>query len=103
MAWKGKTWTDKPEEHAALTRDFEKAAKWAKDHDRPLYLGEFGAYPAADMESRARWTAAIAREAERLGMSWAYWEFAAGFGAYDKDAGAWRGPIKNALVPPASK
>jgi endoglucanase len=102
-AWKGKTWTDTAEERAALTREFERAAKWAKDHDRPLYLGEFGAYSAADLESRARWTAAVAREAERLGFSWGYWEFAAGFGAYDKDAGAWRGPLKDALVPPAPK
>jgi endoglucanase len=102
-AWKGKTWTDSAGERAALARDFEKAAKWGKDHDRPLYLGEFGAYSAADIESRARWTAAVAREAERLGMSWGYWEFASGFGAYDKDAGAWRAPIKNALIPPASK
>lgn len=99
-AWKGKTWTGSPEERAALAQDFAKAAKWGKDHDRPIYLGEFGAYSAAEIDSRSRWTAAVAREAERLGISWAYWEFASGFGAYDKDAGTWRVPIKDALIPP---
>ncbi|WP_435009577.1 glycoside hydrolase family 5 protein [Tundrisphaera lichenicola] len=101
--WLGRTWTDTPEERGALTRHFEMAAKWGKDHGRPIYVGEFGAYSAAPMDSRARWTAAVAREAERLGMSWSYWEFASGFGAFDKEANAWRAPLKDALVPPDSK
>ncbi len=100
-AWKGQTWTATPEQSEALRRDFAKAAGWAKQHDRPLYLGEFGAYSGADLESRARWTDAVAREAERLGISWAYWEFGSGFGAYDPKAGAWNGPLLRALIPPA--
>jgi endoglucanase len=99
QAWKGETWTGTPAQREALKRDFEKAAKWSLDHNRPVFLGEFGAYQAADMPSRATWTASVAREAERLGFSWAYWEFAAGFGAYDKDKGQWRTPLKEALVP----
>jgi endoglucanase len=96
--WKGKTWMDTPEERDSLRKDFQKAAVWAKQRRRPLYLGEFGTYVAAGMASRARWTRVVAREAERLGMSWAYWEFAAGFGAYDRDAHAWRQPLLRALV-----
>ncbi len=102
-AWAGTTWAGTPPQREALRRDFEKAAAWAKKHDRPLYLGEFGAYSAADMESRAAWTAAVAREAERLGISWSYWEFASGFGAFDKDAGTWRGPLLGALIPPGGR
>jgi endoglucanase len=63
-----------------------------------VFLGEFGAFQVADMDSRARWTRFVAREAEKLGFSWAYWEFCAGFGAYDPQAGAWRGPLKGALL-----
>jgi endoglucanase len=77
----------------------EKAAAWAKAHARPLFLGEFGAYQAADMDSRARWTRFVTREAERLGFSWAYWEFCAGFGAYDPQADVWREALKAALLP----
>ena len=98
-AWKGETWTNTPAQREALARDFAKADQWSKANGRPIFLGEFGAYSAADMPSRAAWTSAIAREAERLGFSWSYWEFASGFGAYDKDAGLWRGPMKDALVP----
>ena len=99
-AWKGETWNGTDAQKEALRRDFEKAATWSTENRRPLYLGEFGAYQAAPMESRATWTAAVAREAERLGFSWAYWEFASGFGAYDKDQGLWRAPLKEALIPP---
>jgi endoglucanase len=102
-AWKGETWTGTPGQVEALRKDFEKAAKWGASNHRPLYLGEFGAFSAAPMDSRATWTSAVAREAERLGFSWAYWEFASGFGAYDKDSGQWRGPLKDALVPPEPK
>jgi endoglucanase len=96
--WKGTTWTGTPKELDALRKDFEQAAAWGKQHGRPLYLGEFGAFSAAPMESRACWTRAVAREAERHSMSWAYWEFAAGFGAYDPAAGAWRQPLLHALL-----
>ncbi len=100
QAWKGQTWTGTSAQKEALKRDFEKASKWSIANNRPVFLGEFGAYSAADMTSRAIWTASVAREAEQLGFSWAYWEFASGFGAYDKDAGQWRTPLKDALVPP---
>jgi endoglucanase len=100
--WLGTTWAATPEETKALHDDFDAAARWAKDHGRPLYAGEFGAYSRADMASRATWTAAVARAAEARGMSWAYWEFASGFGAYDRQAKAWRAPLKEALVPARS-
>ncbi len=100
QAWKGTKWSGTDAEREAIRRDFEKAAAWGKEHDRPLFLGEFGTYSGADSESRALWTFAVAREAESLGMSWSYWEFGAGFGAYDRTANAWREPILRALIPP---
>ena len=66
--WKGTTWTGSDKEKEDLMHDFAKAAAWAKKNDRPLLLGEFGAYSAADMDSRARWTRAVAREAEKNGF-----------------------------------
>jgi endoglucanase len=96
--WKGTTWSGAPQERAALDRDFDKAAAWAARNARPLYLGEFGAFQAADMESRARWTRAIVDAAERRGFSFAYWEFCSSFGAYDPVAAQWRAPLLHALV-----
>jgi endoglucanase len=96
--WKGTTWTGTPAQTDALRRDFGRAAAWGKKHRRPLFLGEFGSYSAAPQDSRARWTRAVAREAERHGFSWAYWEFGSGFGAYDPAARAWRRPLLDALL-----
>src|SRR5262249_16894844 len=96
--WKGTTCQGTTQQTQAIEKDFAKAAAWAKQHKRPIYLGEFGAYSAADMDSRARWTAAVARTAEKHGFSWAYWEFAAGFGTYDPKAHAWREPLRKALL-----
>ena len=96
--WKGTTWTDDPSEQAALDRDFDKAAEWAAANRRPLYLGEFGAFQAADMDSRSRWTRAVAAAARRRGMSFAYWEFGSSFGAYDPAKMQWRAPLLEALL-----
>lgn len=99
-AWLGTTWTSTPAQEKALERDLDLAAGWAEENNRPLYLGEFGAYSKADMDSRARWTEAVAHQAEERGMSWAYWEFCAGFGVYDPQLKIWINPLLNALIPP---
>jgi endoglucanase len=101
--WLGTTWTGTPEQTQKIKNDFDAVADWAKAHDRPIYLGEFGAYEKAPMPSRAAWTAAVARAAEARGFSWAYWEFGAGFGAYDREAKSWRSPLLQALVPSPSR
>ena len=98
-AWLGTTWTGSESEKGELTRNLDAAAAWAKQNNRPLFLGEFGAYSKADMESRARWTVFLARQAEERDISWAYWEFGAGFGVYDRSAQHWVEPIYNALIP----
>lgn len=98
-AWLGTEWQGTEEERAFVTGILERAAEWGRSHGRPMFLGEFGAYSTADMDSRARWTAYVAREAERFGMSWAYWEFMAGFGLYDRATDSWVQPLRDALLP----
>ncbi len=98
-AWLGTTWRGTESEVAAIQRDFDTAARWGQEHGRPVYLGEFGAYSKADMASRARWTEAIARQAEARGFAWAYWEFGAGFGVYGRERAAWRPELLRALLP----
>jgi endoglucanase len=97
--WKGKKWIGSDAEQAAVKKSFDQAAAWGKTHERPIFLGEFGAFEGADLESRAQWTKAVARAAEQHGFSWAYWEFCSGFGAYDPKAKTWREALKTALRP----
>jgi len=95
----GFDWTGSAEEVAALNRAFDQAAAWAKANQRPLLLGEFGAYDRGPMDSRVRWTAAVARAAEARGWSWAYWQFDSDFILYDVNREAWVEPILRALIP----
>jgi endoglucanase len=97
--WLGTTWDSSSREKADVGRDMDKAVRWSEQYNRPIYMGEFGAYSKADMASRARWTEHVAREAEARGFSWAYWEFCAGFGIYHADIKMWEMPLVNALVP----
>jgi endoglucanase len=97
--WLGTTWEGSDSEKNAVLEDLDTAASWAQKRNRPVYLGEFGAYSKADIDSRARWTRFVAREAEERDMSWAYWEFGAGFGVYDRGRREWNEPLLDALMP----
>lgn len=85
-------------ERDAVDAAVRTAAGWARARGMPVYLGEFGAYSTADMDSRARWTRAVRESAERHGVGWGYWELAAGFGFFDPEAGTFREPLLDALT-----
>jgi endoglucanase len=97
--WMGTTWKASEDEKNAVLHDFDQAAEWSQKNQRPVYLGEFGAYSKADSDSRHLWTAFVARTAEARGFSWAYWEFGAGFGVYDRVKKSWNDAIYSALFP----
>lgn len=99
----GLEWQGTDAERKAIRTDFDKAAAWAREHNRPLFLGEFGAYDRAPLESRVRYTDAVARSAEALGWSWAYWQFDSDFILWDMKRDAWFEPILHALVPVEEK
>ena len=94
----GVTWGT-PEERAALGKDFDDVQAWAKANDRPILLGEFGAYDKGPIDSRVAWTAAVARAAEARAWAWSYWQFDSNFVVYLIDEDRWNEPIYRALVP----
>jgi endoglucanase len=95
----GVEWLGTEKELNAIAADFGRANAWAKAHNRPIFLGEFGAYDKAPMESRARYTSSVARAAEKRGWSWAYWQFDSDFVLYDMVRDTWVQPIRDALIP----
>jgi len=86
-------------ERAKIDADFDEVAAWSKEHDRPILLGEFGAREGGDVASRAAWTHAVARSAERHGFAWDYWQFDGDFVVYDMKKDDWVRPILKALIP----
>ena len=96
--WLGTTWSATSAQKKAIDDHFQQIKGWAVAHHRPIYIGEFGAYQKADLNSRQLWTAYIVNKCRDLGFSYAYWEFCSGFGAYDAGAGTWRQPLLEALI-----
>jgi endoglucanase len=99
-AWAGTTWTNTAVQKHEMLRDFYAMEAWGADHNRPLYLNEFGSDSIADMDSRALYTYTLTRLAEQMGMSWAYWCFEGSFfGIYDRKNEQYRKPLLEALLP----
>ncbi len=86
-------------EKAVLTEDVAAIDRWARSQGRPLYLGEFGVYDAADIKDRVRYMSAIARFADQNGWAWAAWQFDHDFAVFNSDRDAWNAPLLRALVP----
>ncbi|MCU7492093.1 MAG: glycoside hydrolase family 5 protein [Ignavibacteria bacterium] len=97
--WLGTTWSATEVEKQAVAKDMDQLLIWSKANNRPVYIGEFGAYNKADIESRAQWTYYISRQAEQRGFSWSYWEFCSGFGVYDQAKQQWNQLLLSALIP----
>ena len=94
----GITWgTDAEKQRVA--DDFAGAQQWSKAHNRPILLGEFGAYDKAPLESRVLYTSWLARTAESLGWAWTYWQFDSDFIVWDMAQDGWFEPIRKALIP----
>jgi endoglucanase len=94
----GKTLVPFDDQGTALREKLDEAAEWSTKHNRPIFLGEFGAYSKGDMDSRVLWTRFVRSEIEKRGFSWAYWEFGAGFGIYDREKKVWREELRDALL-----
>jgi endoglucanase len=50
------------------------------------------------MASRARYTAFVARTAEKFNFCWSYWQFDSDFIVYNIEKETWVKPILNALM-----
>lgn len=88
-------------DEARIKADYDKVGAWSKANDRPVLMGEFGAFEKSGtpMEARVRYTATVRREAEAHGFPWAYWQFDSDFIVYDIDRDRWVEPIRKALIP----
>ncbi|MGL4232837.1 MAG: cellulase family glycosylhydrolase [Casimicrobium sp.] len=97
-SWLGTTCCN-AEQTKEVVQAMDVAKQWAGTR-WPLWIGEFGAYEKAPLDSRVRWTRLMRDEAEKRGITWSYWEMASGFGIWDPNARAWRTQLRDALVGP---
>jgi aryl-phospho-beta-D-glucosidase BglC (GH1 family) len=95
--WLGTEWLDTEADRETVVNEFSFALQFSETNHIPIHVGEFGAYSKADIESRERWTTFLARWFEEQGLSWAYWEFSAGFGIYNPTTKQLNEPLFDAL------
>lgn len=96
-AWLGTKWLDTDAERETVLSEFNYALHFSETNHIPIHVGEFGAYSTADIESRERWTTFLARWFEEKNLSWAYWEFSAGFGIYNPNTKLYNQKLVDAL------
>lgn len=85
---------------AQLDEPLDLALSWAKEHHRPLWVGEFGSQYHAPHQDRVTYSRLAREEMEERGISWAYWNLATdNFGIYSATTGRWDETILTALVP----
>jgi endoglucanase len=94
----GVTWGTDVEKQRVVD-DFAKVQQSSKANNRPILLGEFGAYDKGPLDSRVLYTSRVARTAESMGWAWTYFQFDINFIAWDMDKDAWVEPIRKALIP----
>ncbi|EKF50310.1 glycoside hydrolase family protein [Thermosipho africanus H17ap60334] len=93
----GVKWSAKSYEIEQIKSHFEYVDSFSKKYNVPIFLGEFGAYSKADMDSRIKWTKAVSQIAREFGFSICYWEFCSGFGLYNKITNTWNEGLLNAV------
>jgi len=98
----GITCCDAKQEARAVSK-LEVAYRWKLEKGYPVWLGEFGAYSKADLNSRMRFNQMMVKAAAERNINWAYWEFASGFGLYDSTEKKWREGLLQSLGMPLLK
>lgn len=102
-AWLGTTWDGSPQQRAKLQAGFDAVAAYARGHDRPVFIGQFGTSNHADLPSRVRWTRCNRELAEQHGFAWSCWSYGPSFALYDTDYHRWHTQLLHALLPPTRR
>ena len=73
------------------------AHDWGAYYGRPMHVGEFGCYIAADARSRERFHREFRRILDKYDLGWALWDWKAGFRYWDEKANAPAPGMREAL------
>jgi endoglucanase len=86
-----------PAQVSQLAAPLVAAHRWRDTWNRPIWVGEFGSYSHGPYASRVTYTRTVRDSMEAHGFTWAYWEFASGFGIYDEPSHTWMAELRDAL------
>lgn len=94
-----------PTDMGVVANDFDRVSRMAQAQNRPVLLGEFGAFEGGGSrpEDRDLYRKTVVSEATRHGFSWAYWQFSGDFVAFDVARGRWVPDVQDLLIPSGNK
>ncbi|MDQ2847717.1 MAG: glycoside hydrolase family 5 protein [Actinomycetota bacterium] len=101
--WLGTTWDADPQQRGELHAGFDAIATYARSHQRPVFIGEFGTSNNADVPSRVRWARFNRQLAEQHGFAWGYWSYGPTFALRDADHDRWHPELLRALIPSSTQ
>lgn len=92
----GRKWREKGDLEQ-LNKDITRIYEWREKLGVPILMGEYGTDIAVPMAARAEWARDVTAGFRAAQIPTCYYNFAAGFGAYDKANNRWHAPIIEAL------
>lgn len=75
-----KWYGDQAWDAAKIDKRIAKAAQWAKQHNVPVWCGEFGAIAKAPAAARTAWLRDVRTACEKNAIGWCMWDYAGAFG-----------------------
>lgn len=102
MPKKKRGWGSK-EDHAELAKAVQTATDFKTIIERPLFVGEFGAYEKIKNSERVEYVGAVREAMEEAQIPWCLWSFSNTFALYDPENSKWDKDMLEALIPGSSK
>lgn len=87
------------EDYAELAKSVEIATEFKQVIQRPLFIGEFGAYEGIKNSQRVKYVNDVRAAMEGAQIPWCLWSFSNTFSLYDTEKGEWDNDMLNALIP----
>jgi len=82
-----------------LSKAVEKALRFKQDIDRPVFVGEFGAYDIIENSERVQYVGDVRKALDDAQIPWCLWAFSNTFALYDEEHGGWDVDMLQALIP----
>jgi endoglucanase len=93
------TWSGSNADKAPVTQALDAAVAWGKKYNRPMYIGEWGAFTATDYASRERYFRYAQSELNKRGLPWAFWDFQSeSFGIFNTATDRFDSKLLNAVL-----
>jgi len=87
------------EDHIELQAAIKTAQEFEKAIERPLFVGEFGAYEKVKNKERVKYVKGVREAMEAADIPWCLWSFSNTFPLYNADKKKWDKAMMKALFP----